>query len=89
MDAGLFWAYLFDMVEVLNLLGICVFLFFSLFSRYIRPFGSESWYNFKLWLRGFYSLSTGKVSPKAVSWERSHPEASAGIVDAGLEWAKQ
>lgn len=88
VDPATLWAYFFDAVGLLNAIGIVTFLFVAVYSRYVRPFLSESIYNFRLSLVGKYSIRTGKVKPGTIPWEKAHPDQAAGLVDSALEWAK-
>ena len=88
-DLSLFWAYSMDAIQLITALGMLAFLLMATFSRYIRPFVSETLYNMRLWIGGKYSVLTGAVKPGTVTWERAHPDMATGIVDATLEWAKR
>lgn len=62
-----------------------MFLFFAVFSRYVRPFGTESLYNAKLWTRGGYSIRTGKVAPGFVAFE-STPVGKEAVAEIVEDW---
>jgi hypothetical protein len=52
-------------IQLVEVVGLVLFIFISVFSDYIRPFMVNAKDNFKDWLRGGYSVRTGQLNTRS------------------------